>query len=777
MMQDTGYEMQDVGTECRPCRMTRQDRRRRLEIGWQRMGRGCLAFCLLVMGLALHAAPTTRYPHIGYAYPAGGQVGTSVQFVVGGMNLLQIDKGMVTGDGVEVVAVRHFKPFERLSNDARRELLPIVRALKLGRDPIQAYTKAAEKYQKRQEQKNAKEGEEKKKKDPNVPDIVPSERLVYIPMTPAEVVAKIKALTPLEFGVLFRMITAQRNNLQASPAIAQIAIVDVKIAADAPLGLRRLYLYGKHGLSNSVVFEVADKPEDLEVVVMGKPQPTFRTITLPTVANGQVMPGQVDRLRFAATAGQTYSFDVRGRALVPFLGDAVPGWFQPIISVHDIKSGRQLALADDHLFDPDPKLSFTTPTDGTYELRIRDSIYRGREDFVYRIHASQGKPSKAQMGRPGRTGLSKVRENEPNDSTAKAMTVLQPALVVGTMQTRDDCDTFAFTGKKGQTIALEVMARRLNSPMDSVVKLLDAKGKVLAWNDDGPWPNIGIKTHHSDSFLTHKLPANGTYFAQVTDAQRKHGRDVRYFLQVRPAKPDFEVFLDPSTINCRTNSTVPVTLHVFRREGFKGAVNVSIKQGPANVRLAGGRFPAGVNTIRATVTLPPKIETKPYPIVLKATAKVQGRPVTHTVVASDEIMQAFLWTHFVPAEAALLYPCGRNWIGISTTGLRVDIPPGLTQKITAQSPYPLAKAMKRGTLRFSLNAPPKGLQLVSHKIHGKSIDLTFKADGDMAEWEGNLIIDVFIDIKKKGKAGKPKKFTQYLGCLPAIPTRIGEQRL
>ena len=43
------------------------------------------------------------------------------------------------------------------------------------------------------------------------------------------------------------------------------------------------------------------------------------------------------------------------------------------------------SYADDFRFDPDPSLVCEIPADGEYVLEIKDAIYRGREDFVYRI--------------------------------------------------------------------------------------------------------------------------------------------------------------------------------------------------------------------------------------------------------------------------------------------------------------------------------------------------------------------------------------------------------
>jgi hypothetical protein len=107
-------------------------------------------------------------------------------------------------------------------------------------------------------------------------------------------------------------------------------------------------------------------------------------VTLPTVINGQIMPGEVDRYRFSARRGQSLVVVVSARDLIPYLADAVPGWFQATVALYDAK-GKELAYDDDFRFQPDPVLHFEIPRDGDYFVEIKDSIYRGREDFVYRI--------------------------------------------------------------------------------------------------------------------------------------------------------------------------------------------------------------------------------------------------------------------------------------------------------------------------------------------------------------------------------------------------------
>ena len=92
----------------------------------------------------------------------------------------------------------------------------------------------------------------------------------------------------------------------------------------------------------------------------------------------------MDRYRFQARKGLQLVVVAAARELIPYLADAVPGWFQAALALYDAK-GHELEHADHYLFHPDPVLHYEIPKDGEYVVEIRDSIYRGREDFVYRI--------------------------------------------------------------------------------------------------------------------------------------------------------------------------------------------------------------------------------------------------------------------------------------------------------------------------------------------------------------------------------------------------------
>ena len=97
--------------------------------------------------------------------------------------------------------------------------------------------------------------------------------------------------------------------------------------------------------------------------------------------------------------------------------------------------------------------------------------------------------------------LPECLEKEPNDSPQTAQAVTLPVIVNGRIDRPGDWDVFRFEGRAGQQIVAEVYARRLESPLDCVLKLTDAAGKQLAFNDDHEDKGDGLNTHHADSLI------------------------------------------------------------------------------------------------------------------------------------------------------------------------------------------------------------------------------------------------------------------------------------
>src|SRR5437660_569768 len=80
-----------------------------------------------------------------------------------------------------------------------------------------------------------------------------------------------------------------------------------------------------------------------------------------------------------------------------------------------------------------------------------------------------------------------------SDTDAVAVTVQLPFTINGRIFPREDVDLWAFEACKGQTIACEVWAARLGSPLDSHLEVLDPHGRKIAENDDTFGPDSFVR--------------------------------------------------------------------------------------------------------------------------------------------------------------------------------------------------------------------------------------------------------------------------------------------
>ena len=133
------------------------------------------------------------------------------------------------------------------------------------------------------------------------------------------------------------------------------------------------------------------------------------------------------------------------------------------------------------------------------------------------------------------------------------------------MDRAGDWDVFQFTGKSNETVVAEVSARRLDSPLDSVLKLTDANGKLLAFNDDLEDLAAGVNTHHADSYLMAQLPADGTYYVHLGDTARNGGEEYGYRLRISAPQPDFALRVVPSSVSLRGKSTATSVFMSFAK--------------------------------------------------------------------------------------------------------------------------------------------------------------------------------------------------------------------
>jgi len=655
-----------------------------------------LRFAILGVAILLADASSVRAQsqYIGYVYPAGGQQGTTFPIKMGGQGLMYASDLVVSGEGVSARLIDYYPVMsneeltllrQQLEELKKKETtLSDVMAAKMASFEFPAPIGPAE---------EPKQGDKEQKKEP--------------PKSEKEV-AKQRLIERIQ------MLFADDERNPAVRSQTELVFAEITVAPNAKPGRREIRVITKRGISNPLPFyvgqvpEVARKPmKTCQLPVLGKeyiaqrhrpPEEEELRITLPCTMNGQIAAGEVNRYRFQASKGQRLVISAKARELVPYVADAVPGWFQAVLRLQDA-NGKEVAYNDDFRFNPDPLIYFEVPEDGEYVLTINEALFRGRESFVYRITIGElpfvtsifplggrvGRSVKIEMdgwnldkmtvspppqnAQPGEyllaatdgklvsnyvpfalDTLPECLEKEPNDEPSKAQKVQLPIIINGRIDRPGDWDVFEVQGKAGETIVAEVTARRLGSPLDSFVKVTSADGKIIAMNDDHYDAGSGLNTHHADSYLMVKLPADGKYFVHLGDTTRHGGREYAYRLRISHPRPDFVLRLIPSRISMPSKGSAAVTVYAIRKDGFDGPIKLSFKDLPAGLESPGATLAAKQEVVGLTLKTSLTSMENPVNVTVLGTAKIGDREVVHEVVPAEDKMQAFLWRHLLTAD-------------------------------------------------------------------------------------------------------------------------------
>jgi hypothetical protein len=427
------------------------------------------------------------------------------------------------------------------------------------------------------------------------------------------------------------------------------ASVRAKLSAGAAAGLgpRELRVVTPQGVSSIGVIVVVDNPVVAEVDDKANDDPLkAQTLALPTVVAGAIGKVEdVDWYGFHAEAGQRFAFSLWGNRLENKIHD-LQTHLDPILLVCDAQ-GRELA-ADDNSQLADPLLLFTAREAGDYRLQVRDTNYQGDANWTYVLHASAGPfaTSVAPLAvTPGQSaeirawgigvepaepirfdvpadvpfGLVSLplttprgtcppvafvatrlpRELEHGDAAGEAVrgqSFAVPAALSGDLSKFNDLDCYMFAARKGQAYTFEVVARRLGSAADPVLRIMDVRGKSLAEADD---------TFGKDPRLDWTASADGLFALEVQDLHGRGGTGFGYALLAREAEPDFTVFCDPDKINVGPGARTAVFARVERRTGFNGPVTLTWKGLPAGLTASPLTIPAhmtqGVMVLASTV--------------------------------------------------------------------------------------------------------------------------------------------------------------------------------
>jgi hypothetical protein len=301
--------------------------------------------------------------------------------------------------------------------------------------------------------------------------------------------------------------------------------VTITAAGDAPLGRQGFRLHTPLGTSSFVPLWIGSDREQTETEPNDEPAQAT-VVDTPAAVNGLLeKAGDVDLYRVEARAGR----DVVVRVVAAAIGS------QADVKVSVLApDGKELASNDDFMGVRDSLLVYRPPSDGPLVVRVSDTNADGGWKHIYRATIGEvpvltsvfplgrrrgstalvqvqganlegktrgrigepleGRPTVApvEVGGLARELVNRVEiavgrypevlEHEGNDTTATAQPLTAPMTVNGRIRGargRSDADLFRVSARKGQPLVIDVAADRLGSELDSVVEILDARGREV----------------------------------------------------------------------------------------------------------------------------------------------------------------------------------------------------------------------------------------------------------------------------------------------------------
>ena len=438
------------------------------------------------------------------------------------------------------------------------------------------------------------------------------------------------------------------------------------IAADCRLGEHALRIRTASGISALRLFYVGPFPS-VEEKEPNNEAAKAQPIALNSTVQGTIGSEDVDVFSVEVKKDQRLSVEIEGARLGRTL-------FDPTVTVLSA-DGRVLAASDDTpLLGHDGFVSLLAPADGKYLIQVRDMTYAGTGHF-YRLHLGTFPRPAAVFplgGQPGETLEAKFLGDPTGDFTqpitlpteksrsarfglvadhhglapspnwlrisplanapsitpgntlgkATALNSTAPLAFNGVLTTKGDAAFFRFTAKKDQNLDFQVYARRLGSPLDSVLTVFDAKGKSLGNNDDA--------AGNPDSAVRVKIPEDGDYTVKVADQLARGGPRFTYRVEIAEVAPTLTLSI-PDT--ARYDNETRKSIVVPRGNRFAVLLNINRDTFNGDLAVTFDGLPAGIAALADTV--PGSLSAVPVVFDAAADAPIAGTLLTPAAQAVD----------------------------------------------------------------------------------------------------------------------------------------------
>jgi hypothetical protein len=180
-----------------------------------------------------------------------------------------------------------------------------------------------------------------------------------------------------------------------------------------------------------------------------------------------------------------------------------------------------------------------------------------------------------------------VETQADNNQITQAQPIALPAGISGRISQEGDVDCYSFDAKKDEMISFEVVARRRQSSLDSILRVLNDKGAAHLEIDD---MNTGRHAYADSQSENWKVPADGKYFVELRDLHQRGGLDFTYFLKVTKSEPYFTLDLDSDKTLLAPGAGAAIYVRAYRKNGFAGEIQLGVEGLPPGVTAECGKI-------------------------------------------------------------------------------------------------------------------------------------------------------------------------------------------
>lgn len=376
---------------------------------------------------------------------------------------------------------------------------------------------------------------------------------------------------------------------------------------------------------------------------------TAQEVTVPSTVCGIVEKSEdLDCYKFKGKKGQEVTIQVYAQRVTEAIHTMQTSGVYLMDSILTLYGPqKQIVAQNDNFIKSDSLITFKLPADGEYVFEIRDARYVGTGKYAYCIEISDTPfvnytmPMAVQKGKTADVNLhgfalkgqekatfsaadaketgwaqrtfttpagktnavwTLISDNPqvvaPNTNTSmeKAFPLTLPVGVSGQLTEAEQTHYYSFKAKKDQYYSFDLMANRIDLPLDCVMEVLDGKAKPQR-----VYVNGGANTEADDGLSTKdvnfyfKAPADGEYYVTVRDLHDRGGERFAYHLSAEPSGPEFEVHGEYYYAQIAPGTNMMWFARVKRLNEFDGPIELNIEGLPEGVSLEPVTLPPGVN--------------------------------------------------------------------------------------------------------------------------------------------------------------------------------------